>query len=127
MNVLIVALDAVVPPGVSVEADVLVVAPAVNSTLRHWLSDEDAARDRAMALADVLVELLKRQGVRAEGRAGDFDPLQATADALWTFRADEIVIAGRPPRSNGPDQLASRMRDRFALPIRAADWLATAA
>ena len=39
MNVLIVALDAVVPTEVT-EADVLVVAPALNSKLRHWLSDE---------------------------------------------------------------------------------------
>jgi nucleotide-binding universal stress UspA family protein len=122
MNVLIVALDAVVPPEVS-DADVLVVAPAVNSKLRHWLSDEDAARRRATTLAEALVELLKKDGVRAEGRAGDFDPLLAIADALPTFPADEIVIAGRPPRSTGLDRLVSRMRDRFALPIRTADSL----
>lgn len=127
MNVLIVALDAVVPPAVSEEADVLVIAPALNSKLHHWLSDDDAARRRAKTLAEALVKLLKRDGVRAEGRAGDFDPLQAIADALWTFPADEIVIAGRPPRSNGLDQLASRMRDRFALPIRAVDSLASSA
>jgi nucleotide-binding universal stress UspA family protein len=126
MNVLIVALDAVVPPRVA-NADVLVVAPAVNSKLRHWLSDEDAARRRAKALADALVELLKRDGVRAEGRAGDFDPLLAIADALPTFPADEIVIAGRPSHSNGLDQLVSRIRDRFAIPIRAADSLAVPA
>ncbi len=126
MNVLIVALDAVVPPRVG-DADVLVVAPAMNSKLRHWLSDEDAARRRAKALADALVELLERDGVRAEGRAGDFDPLLAIADALPTFPADEIVIAGRPSHSNGLDQLVSRIRDRFALPIRAADSLAVPA
>jgi nucleotide-binding universal stress UspA family protein len=120
MNVLIVALDAVVPPDVS-DADVLVVAPALNSKLRHWLSDEDAAWRRAREVAEALVELLTRDGVRAEGRAGDFDPLQAIADALPTFPADEIVITGRPQRSNGLDQLLSRLRDRFALPIRAAD------
>ena len=28
----------------NVDADVLVVAPALNSRLRHWLSDEDEAR-----------------------------------------------------------------------------------
>jgi nucleotide-binding universal stress UspA family protein len=126
MNVLIVALDAVVPPALS-EADVLVVAPATNSKLRHWVSDEDAARRRANTLADTLVELLKRDGVRAEGRAGDFDPLLAIADALPAFPADEIVIAGRPARSNGLERLASRIRDRFALPIRIADSLARAA
>jgi nucleotide-binding universal stress UspA family protein len=126
MNVLIVALDATAPLDVA-DADVLVVAPALNSRLRHWLSDEDAARRRAKTLAEALVEVLKRDGVRAEGRAGDFDPLQAIADALPTFPADEIVIAGRPPRANGLDQLVSRIRDRFALPIRAAGSLARAA
>jgi nucleotide-binding universal stress UspA family protein len=119
MNVLIVALEEAVAPEVS-DADVLVVAPALNSKLRHWLSDDDAARRKAKTLADALVELLRRDGVRAEGRAGDFDPLLAIADALPTFPADEIVIAGRPSRPNGLDQLISRIRDRFALPIRAA-------
>ena len=46
MSVLIVALDAATPAEVS-DAEVLVVAPALNSWLRHWLSDEDAARRRA--------------------------------------------------------------------------------
>ena len=123
MNVLIVALDATVAPEVS-DADVLVVAPALNSKLRHWVSDDDAARRKAKTLAEALAELLKRDGVRAEGRAGDFDPLLAIADALPTFPADEIVIAGRPSRPNGLDQLMSRIRDRFALPIRAAGPLA---
>jgi nucleotide-binding universal stress UspA family protein len=122
MNVLIVALDATVAPEVS-DADVLVVAPALNSKLRHWLSDDDAARRKAKRLAEALAELLKRNGVRAEGRAGDFDPLLAIADALPTFPADEIVIAGRPSRRNGLDQLMARIRDRFALPIRAAGSL----
>ena len=126
MNILIVALDAVVPPKVS-EAEVLVVAPALNSKLRHWLSDEDDARRRAATLAEALVHLLKRGGVHAEGRAGDADPLLAIADALPTFPADEIVIAGRPARSNGLDRLVSRTRDRFALPTRAVDSLPRAA
>src|SRR5262245_5672752 len=44
-NVLVVALD-VVPLEPS-KANVLVVAPALNSRLRRWLSDEDRARGRA--------------------------------------------------------------------------------
>ena len=42
MNVLVVALDEVTPADVR-DAEVLVVAPALNSWLRRWLSDEDAA------------------------------------------------------------------------------------
>ena len=40
MNLLIVALDGVIPADVR-DAEVLVVAPALNSWLRHWLSDDD--------------------------------------------------------------------------------------
>ena len=126
MNVLIVALEAVMPAEVS-EAEVLVVAPAVNSRLRRWLSDDDEARRRAEQLAGAFVDLLARGGVHAEGRVGDADPLLAIADALPTFPADEIVIAGQPEQVSGHEKLVSRVRDRFALPVRATDSLARAA
>ena len=126
MNVLIVALEAVTDAEVS-EAEALVVAPALNSRLRRWLSDEDEARRRAERLAEAFVELLQQRGVHAEGRVGDADPLLAVADALPTFPADEIVIAGRPPELPGLDELASRMRKRFALPIRRTNSLTRAA
>ena len=45
MNVLIIALDRFTPVPVA-NADVLVVAPALNSRLHRWLSDEDGARRR---------------------------------------------------------------------------------
>jgi hypothetical protein len=61
-------------------------------------------------------------GVHANGSVGDADPLQAIADALPTFAADEIVIAAHPERSHGlADLLASRARERFALPILASE------
>ena len=119
MNVLIVALDVVAPTRVA-DAEVLVVAPALVSGLRRWVSDEDEARRHAEQLAATFVEQLNRLGVHARGRAGDADPLLAIADALATFPADEIVIAGRPHRLHARDRLVSRMRRRFALPIR--DW-----
>ncbi len=115
MNVLIVALDPVLPAEVP-DAEVLVVAPALNSWLRRWVSDEDAARRRAGERVATYVEGLERRGVHAEGRVGDADPLQAIADALPTFPADEIVIAAQPERSGRlADELVSRARDRFAL------------
>src|SRR5215216_5800107 len=54
MNLLIVALDTAIPATVP-DAEVLVVAPAVNSWLRRWASDEDAARRRASARAATFV------------------------------------------------------------------------
>ena len=126
MNVLIVALDAVMPAKLS-EAEVLVVAPALNSRLRRWLSDEDEARRHAQQLARSFVDLLARVGVHAEGRVGDTDPMLAIADALPTFAADEIVVAGRPEQVRELEKLVSRVRDRFAIPVRAADSLPMAA
>ena len=90
-NVLVVALDAAIPVDLP-DADVLVIAPALNSRLRHWLSDEDTARRGAEERAIEWVDRLERHGVHAEGRIGDADPLLAIADALRTFAADEIVI-----------------------------------
>jgi nucleotide-binding universal stress UspA family protein len=117
MNVLIVALDESGFLAVG-EADVLVVAPALNSRLRHWLSDEDAARRRAGKRAAQCVDRLERAGAHARGSIGDADPVQAIADALATFPADEIVIASHPERSHRlAEELASRARARFALPI----------
>jgi len=126
MNVLILALGAVTAAEVP-EAEVLVVAPALNSRLRRWLSDEDEARRRAGRLVEAAVELLQRGGVHAEGRVGDADPLQAVADALRTFPADEIVVAGPLSESRGLDELVSRIRERFALPLRGTESLMRAA
>jgi nucleotide-binding universal stress UspA family protein len=128
MNVLIIALDAVVPAEPP-DTEVLVVAPATNSWLRHWLSDEDAARRRAEERVSASIDRLGRNGVHAEGRVGDADPLQAIADALPTFAADEIVIAAQSERSAGlVDELVSRARHRFAVPIfRAEESLPRAA
>ena len=117
LNVLVVALDPVAPAGLA-HAEVLVVAPALNSWFRHWLSDEDPARRRAEGRLAAVVGQLQRTVVHVEGRVGDADPLQATADALATFPADEIVISARPERSiEQVDDLVSRVRERFALPI----------
>jgi hypothetical protein len=119
MNVLVVALDAVTPADVR-DAEVLVVAPALNSWLRRWLSDEDAARRKAEGRAAAVVERLEIRGVHAEGRVGDSDPLLAIADVLPTFRADEIVIAAEPS-SRRTAELGSRARNRFGLPTSTPD------
>jgi hypothetical protein len=117
MNVLIIALDRFTPVPVA-NADVLVVAPALNSRLHRWLSDEDGARCKAAARVSAWVDRLQQTGARVEGRVGDADPLQAIADALPTFAADEIVIVPQSDRSTRfTDELVSRARRRFELPV----------
>src|SRR5437868_2221880 len=75
------------------EARIAVVAPALNSRVRHWLSDEDDARRAPELRLAECVERLARAGLEADGRVGDADPLQAIADALVEERADLIIVS----------------------------------
>jgi hypothetical protein len=98
---------------------VLLIAPALNSRFRHWLSDEDEARRAAEERLRHSLELLDEAEIYAEGVVGDADPLQAIDDALRIFPADEIVIGTHPEgRSNWLARgLVERARHRFAQPI----------
>ncbi len=101
------------------EAHVLVVTPALNTKLRHWVSDEDKARARAQQrLADSLAGLA-HAGIDARGQVGDADPVQSIADALRTFGADEVIISTHPEgRSNWLERgVVDSARERFAVPI----------
>src|SRR4051812_7442730 len=77
-------------------AEMVVIAPALNSRLRHWLSDEDDARRSAGLRLTASLERLSAAGIEAEGLVGDADPLQAIADALHRFEVQQIVIATPP-------------------------------
>jgi hypothetical protein len=90
------------------QAEVLVVTPAANSRLRHWLSDVDSARRVAEERVCRCVEHLRLSGFDAEGCVGDADPGQAIEDALALFDADVVVVDGN---------LADRARRRVGLPI----------
>ena len=98
---------------------VLVVSPALNSALRHWVSDEDGAREAAQARLDASLGRLAEAGIAARGEVGDADPLQAMEDALRTFGADEIIISTHPPeRSNWLERgVVDKARERFPVPI----------
>lgn len=101
------------------DAEVLVVCPALNTPVRHWVSDEDAARSQAQARLDASLAALAEAGLAARGAVGDSDPLQAIDDALRTFGADEVVISTHPPgRSNWLErEVVARARERYPLPI----------
>ncbi|MFY9579190.1 MAG: hypothetical protein WAQ33_07675 [Gaiellaceae bacterium] len=100
-------------------AEILVVAPALNSRVRHWVSDEDEARHAARARLSRSIARLVRDGVAANGWVGDADPIQAIDDALHFFPADRLIIATHPEgRSNWlARSLVARARRRFRLPI----------
>jgi hypothetical protein len=100
-------------------AHVLVVTPALNSPLKHWVSDEDGARGAAQERLERSLGRLREAGVDARGEIGDGEPLQAMEDALRTFGADEIIISTHPEgRSHWLERgVVERARERFAVPI----------
>src|SRR2546423_7626523 len=102
------------------DAEVLVVAPALNTRTRFWLSDVDPAIDRAEQVQEETVERMDEEGVDAAGDTGESDPLLAIQDALPTFPADEIVLfthAGG--EQNWLEQgLVDEANERFEPPVR---------
>jgi hypothetical protein len=102
-----------------VREDVLVVSPALNSPLRHWASDEDAARAAAQQRLEASLARLRELGVNARGEIGDAEPLQAIEDALRTFGPDELIISTHPEgRSHWLEKgIVDAARERFAVPI----------
>jgi hypothetical protein len=96
-----------------------VVAPALNSPVRHWASDEDPARRAAEERLQASLARLRAGGIEASGDIGDSEPLQALEDGLRLFDADEIVISTHPEgRSHWLEKgVVDQARARFAVPI----------
>ena len=76
--------------------EVLVVAPALSSRVRFWVSDIDPARRRAASRLSRSLHGLDGGGIAVAGSIGDSEPLQAIADGLRVFEADEIVLVTHP-------------------------------
>lgn len=100
-------------------SQVLVVSPALNSPLRHFVSDEGEARRQAQERLNRSLHALGDAGIDARGEIGDADPLQAIEDSLRTFGADEIIISTHPEgRSNWLEKgVVSGAKQRFMVPI----------
>ena len=86
-------------------AEVLVVTPALNSPLRHFVSDVDAAREQARERLEASLRRLREAGIEAHGEVGDDEPLQAISThpegrSHWLERG---VVTGA--------------RERFEVPI----------
>jgi hypothetical protein len=100
-------------------SEVLVVAPALNSRLRHIFADIDQAYAAAEERLAESIEALRAAGIVAAGAVGDSDPVQAIEDALVEFDASEIIISTHPPeRSNWLEKrVVERASERIDLPI----------
>lgn len=101
------------------DSDVLVVAPALTSRIRYWMSDEDPGIAEAGWRLEASLEQCGAAGVSARGALGDADPLQALDDAVFSFSPDEIIIATRPESSSNwlEEGLVAQARDRYSQPI----------
>src|SRR5215211_4078447 len=102
-----------------VDEKVLVVCPALNSPIRHWVSDEDGARAAAQVRLDSSFASMRAMGIDATGQIGDGDPLQAIEDAVRTFSPDEVVVSTHPEgRSHWLERgVVERARERFHVPL----------
>lgn len=101
------------------KVSVLVVCPALNSPLRHWVSDEDDARAAAQKRLDASLESMRSTGLDARGEIGDGDPVQAIEDALRTFQPDELIVSTHPfGRSHWLERgVVEKARERFQIPL----------
>jgi hypothetical protein len=102
------------------EAEVMIVAPALDSRTRFWTSDNDEAIARAEQVQQESVERLGEDGVDAVGDTGEADPLLALQDALATFPAEEILIVTRPEGDQNwaEEDLVEQAQGRFDVPVR---------
>jgi GABA permease len=102
------------------DVDFHLVVPALNSHLRHWLSDTDDAVSDARRRGEDALAVLKSHGLPISVEIGDSVPLLAIEDALAQSPADEIVISTLPAnRSHWLEHnLADLARGRFDVPVR---------
>jgi len=103
----------------AIDGEVLVVAPALNRRLAHYVSDTDAAVRAARERLDRAIGWLVEAGIEARGEVGDADPVRAIEDALAGFPATEIMISTHPPeRSNWLEKdIVRRAGECSGLPI----------
>jgi len=101
-------------------AEVLVVAPALNSKKRFFLADPDPAIERAEDVQEETVERLAEGGIDAAGDTGEEDPLLALQDALVSYDADEIVVFTHSSGKQNwlEDGLVEQAKERFDAPVR---------
>ena len=79
-------------------AEVLVVAPVLASPQHFLTGDEGREREDARVRLTETLQTLSRFGIESRGVVGSDDPLQAMADALAGFPADEIVLVASGDR-----------------------------
>jgi hypothetical protein len=107
----------VAPPGTAsvplgeAATEVVVIVPALASKLEAATGAVDDRRAEAEQTALSLTRSLSRDGRSVRGEVGADNPVLAVEDALRTFGADEVLVAG-------DDALVEQIRARVAVPVR---------
>ena len=90
---------------------VLVLAPLAIRAFRRLASDTDAAHAALQERLDAAAA--RMAGLDIQTEIADDQPLQAIADALGRFGADEVIVVTLGEHS----ELARRAYERFAVPV----------
>jgi hypothetical protein len=101
-------------------SEVVVLAPAVQSTMDRWASDVRKARRAARATVAASLGAFAVAGIDAAGKVGDGSPVQAVEDELHTFPAREVIVVDGP--GLGATEVAE-LRRRLDRPVRELDPL----
>ncbi len=96
------------------DPEILLLAPAINSPVAHWLSDLGPARFDAQRRLAISLGSLAAADLAGRGQVGDSDLVQAVEDTLRTFGAQEVTFVTGP----GYERQIERVRRRLDRRVR---------
>jgi GABA permease len=101
----------------ALDADVLVIAPALASRTHRWTSDLDGDFEVANDRLKTILARLRRHGVCARGHVADADPILAFQDALAEFIPDAVMLVSEDAKhqSRQEREIFSRMMQLFPV------------
>jgi hypothetical protein len=99
--------------------EVRVVCPILPSRAHHIASDIDRELAEARERLDRTLAWAAEHGVSATGHASAGTPIEAVADELRTFPADEVIVSTHPPeRSKWLESgLVERLQTELDIPV----------
>jgi hypothetical protein len=129
-RVLVIANQGLEDPGLCAEVcrrsertatEAMILAPVVASSRLGELADDvDREFNVAQRRLDAAVGSLRREGVKASGRADIAHPMESLLDGLREFPPNEILmLPGRETQWDAAAELAERVRDEAGLPVTA--------
>ena len=101
-------------------ADIQVVCPILPSRAHLITSDIDGELSEARERLNQMLEWASEHGLRLSGRVSEEPPLQAVADELAGYAADELIVSTHPrARSKWLESgLVERLRAELDIPVR---------